>query len=536
MKKNWESDGHQKAFVTLLVVLQIFMLVIVGVWFRYDESFDETEEHDWDHRVDYYYSYYSDVAVMVIIGFGYLMAFLKFYGKSAVGYTFLLTGFCVQWVMIVNAFFIQTHDDEFTYYKVTLHSLIEGMFGAAAVMITFGAVLGRTTPFQLLMVAFFEIIFYGLNIYINVLNIELIDIGGSLIIHTFGAYFGIGLTWVLTPKLKNFPEEHPEDGSTKTSDLFSLFGTIFLWLFWPSFNGALGTPGNRFRVIINTVLSLCGSCVFSFLMSALLNKGKFNAVDIQNATLAGGVAVGSSANLYITPVGAMGVGSLAGAISTLGFNKLTPFLRKHLGIQDTCGVHNLHGIPGLIGGIVSIIAASAAKNDHSLYNGAYDSIFSKGDDQPVAQVKSLFVTLGMALGGGLVTGLIIKLMKDNANTPFNDQEYWEEGIVKKKNSNKTKKQFKNINAEIIKSQSESGSNSDKELSNSNSDQESNKSNSDKELIQKSDDNDSDDSEKNNSPSTSSHSTHNLSDNSSNSSSKTSSSHHNSSSNHNSSSD
>jgi ammonium transporter Rh len=45
----------------------------------------------------------------------------------------------------------------------------------------------------------------------------------------------------------------------------------------------------------------------------------------------------------MTPAGAMVVGLAAGALSVLGFQYLTPALNKHMGLRDTCGIHNLHG-------------------------------------------------------------------------------------------------------------------------------------------------------------------------------------------------
>ncbi len=50
---------------------------------------------------------------------------------------------------------------------------------------------------------------------------------------------------------------------------------------------------------------------------------KFCMEHIQNATLAGGVAVGACADMIITPVGAVIIGSAAGILSTCGFRYLT---------------------------------------------------------------------------------------------------------------------------------------------------------------------------------------------------------------------
>ena len=41
--------------------------------------------------------------------------------------------------------------------------------------------------------AFIEMIFYSLNEVILVEELKITDIGGSILIHTFGAYFGLNL-------------------------------------------------------------------------------------------------------------------------------------------------------------------------------------------------------------------------------------------------------------------------------------------------------------------------------------------------------
>merc|ERR1712178_493965 len=78
-------------------------------------------------------------------------------------------------------------------------------------------------------------------------------------------------------------------------------------------------------------------------------------VDIQNATLAGGVSIGAVANLNITPFGAVSIGVIAGALSTFGFCKVQDMLNTKMGLHDSCGIHNLHGMPSVLGGLLSAL-------------------------------------------------------------------------------------------------------------------------------------------------------------------------------------
>ena len=80
---------------------------------------------------------------------------------------------------------------------------------------------------------------------------------------------------------------------------------------------------------------------------------------LQNATLAGGVAVGAVADMMLSPFGAILMGSLAGVVSVLGFDYVSKFLVEKLKIADTCGVHNLHGMPSILGIYYSIMQKPA---------------------------------------------------------------------------------------------------------------------------------------------------------------------------------
>lgn len=99
------------------------------------------------------------------------------------------------------------------------------------------------------------------------------------------------------------------------------------------------------RAIVNTVLSIVGSTIVTVICSALLGRRRLNMVHIQNATLAGGVAVGAVADQCIQPFGALVIGSFAGFIAVAGFEFLTPLL-KRFHLHDTCKSHFSRKKPG----------------------------------------------------------------------------------------------------------------------------------------------------------------------------------------------
>lgn len=81
---------------------------------------------------------------------------------------------------------------------------------------------------------------------------------------------------------------------------------------------------------------------------------------VLNATVAGGVAIGACVDMVASAGLCILIGGFAGICSALGFAYLNKFLQRLIGLHDTCGVHNLHGIPGIIGGIIGGIAAAAS--------------------------------------------------------------------------------------------------------------------------------------------------------------------------------
>ena len=78
------------------------------------------------------------------------------------------------------------------------------------------------------------------------------------------------------------------------------------------------------------------------------------------STLAGGVAMGSAADLIFGGYRAMVVGFVAGIVASIGYMFFNKSLMNGLGLHDTCGVHFTHGLPGIIAGIASAVATATA--------------------------------------------------------------------------------------------------------------------------------------------------------------------------------
>jgi ammonia channel protein AmtB len=87
-------------------------------------------------------------------------------------------------------------------------------------------------------------------------------------------------------------------------------------------------------------------------------------------------------------------------------------------LQDTCGVHNLHGIPGFLGGLFSAIAIAAYSSDpitnstQSSLLPFYSSPYANRTfyQQGGIQVAGTVISLVLGIVFGFIAGQIIKLV------------------------------------------------------------------------------------------------------------------------------
>ena len=416
----------------LLGLIQVCNILCYAFFTTYDAE-TNASSNETTNTIGHYYPFYQDVHVMILIGFGFLMTFMHKYFFSSIGYNFILAAIAIQQSILINGFFHCVFSGHWEKINMNIESLITGDFAAGAILISFGAVLGKASFNQLVLMVPFELVFYSINESLGVFELMAVDMGGSMYVHTFGAYFGLAVSYMIANKEK-IKKAKDKFSSSRESDMFAMIGTLFLWIFWPSFNGALAIGNSQHRVVINTVLSLTNSCISAFITSKFVH-GKFDMVDIQNASLAGGVAIGSSADLVIGPYAALIVGSIAGIISVCGYKYISPFLERNFGLHDTCGVNNLHGIPGLIGGTVGAISASLASD--TVYGDNITQIFEARSyrtalEQGGYQFAALLTSLSIAIGGGIITGYICNIYQDTISYGDDSNEWYDEHKDKEK--------------------------------------------------------------------------------------------------------
>ena len=369
---------QNRFWLTMLSAASLFLLCAAS-WVGAEEPAGAVNEA----RLVAQYNYSIHILAMLLVGFGFLMVFVRRYGFGATTGTYLVVATGLPLYMLLRANGMVGH----TIQAHSVETLMLAEFSVATALIAMGAVLGRLRVFQYALLTLLLVPLYALNEYLVLDNGSGLtkgfqDSAGSIVIHAFGAYFGLAASLVLTTaQQRSQPIE-----SDPTSDRFAMLGSMVLWLFWPSFATAIVPFEQMPQTIVNTILALSGATLATYFLSTRFHHGKTSMVDMANAALAGGVSIGSTCNL-VSPTGAFGIGLLAGTLSVIGFVFIQPMLESRIKLVDTCGVHNLHGMPGLLGGLCAIVVVPGVVG---------------------VQLVGIAMTLGLAVVGGVIAGLVIR--------------------------------------------------------------------------------------------------------------------------------
>uniref|UniRef100_A0A7S0F3Q8 Ammonium transporter AmtB-like domain-containing protein n=1 Tax=Hanusia phi TaxID=3032 RepID=A0A7S0F3Q8_9CRYP len=307
-------------------------------------------------------------------------------------------------------------------FSLSFMNVIDGIYATVPVMISFGVVLGKMTPIQLVPFGILNVVAYAFNLWVCTYVIGAWDhTGGCCVNHIFGACFGIAAAAISYTK---GCETSENCRSRYHMDILSLFGTMLLWVTYPSYNNFYAPSFAQKAVAVNTFLAVLASAVASLLYSALFHpKFKLTITDTQRSVIAGGVAMSSNANLVSDPWVALLIGGLGGMACCFGVHKARRFWQQNLQTHDTVGVTSMHLYPGIIGWLAGIILFSpnwpGFLNQNAIYGDLQSSRYKYhlqldqilNHNRGTGDAMRAQIYIGpMSVATGLVTGTIAGLI------------------------------------------------------------------------------------------------------------------------------
>ena len=433
-------------FFLIVGIIHIVFIIFLGFYYDWHAlirplDIGETENKKAKSFIQKKFRVFQDINVMIFLGFGFLRAFLKHHSWSSIVLTLMAGVLAFEFSLFALICWSSIVDKKWSQGLFNFQHFLDGNFCSATVIISIGALFGKLSLAQYFVMIFAETVFSTLNYVILKQKLEIVDVGGALTVHLFGAIFGSIFTLVsfIPRSERDRIRKSPHLGQNYNSNIFGLFGTLILTAYWPSFNTALIDGNQKYRGIINTYFSVGGSIIGTFLLSPIFNNGKLKVEDILNASFAGGIIVSGCCNIIKDFWISIFLGIFASWIcSALYFSLNKKLIEK--GYHDTSSILIYQGIPAFLGGIASSIFVGSLANwgqspnpkeeYHVLIGGIlnytnFTHDWSYGPRGGV-QFASIFITIAIAAASGLVAGFSIKFCNCNiAIRYFNDSEFFD---------------------------------------------------------------------------------------------------------------
>ena len=190
-----------------------------------------------------------------------------------------------------------------------------------------------------------------------------LDFAGGTAVHINAGAAGLALALVLG-KRKGWPKE-----SMRPHNLpFVLLGASLLWFGWYGFNAgsALGASETA-AVAFLTTTAATAAAVIGWLLVEQFRDGKPTTLGAASGAVAGLVAI-TPACAFVSPLGALAIGVIAGALCSLAVG-----LKFRFGYDDSLDVVGVHLVGGLVGtlliGFFATTGVNAAGKDGLFYGG-----------------------------------------------------------------------------------------------------------------------------------------------------------------------
>ena len=236
--------------------------------------------------------------------------------------------------------------------------IFQTVFAGTAATIVSGAMAGRTKFKSYLVYSVFICAFIypisGSWAWGSLLNgngwlekLGFVDFAGSTVVHSVGGWLALAGAIVLGPRLGKYGPDGKPKAILGHNITLAALGVFILWFGWFGFNPGSTTLGDGEigRVAVTTNMAAAAGAIVAMIVSWIIGK-KPDASMSLNGALAG--LVGITAGCYtVTPIGAMIIGAIAGALVVLS----VLFIDGKLKIDDPVGAVSVHGVCGAFGTI-----------------------------------------------------------------------------------------------------------------------------------------------------------------------------------------
>lgn len=218
-----------------------------------------------------------------------------------------------------------------------------------------------------------------------------LDFAGGTVVHINAGIAGL-VACIVIGKRRGFGTENMEPHNL----VLSLIGASLLWVGWFGFNAgsALAADGSAGMAMLVTQIA-SASAAFTWMFVEWIMRKKPTVLGIVSGAVGGLVAITPAAG-FVSPVGALVIGSAAGIACFWG----AVWLKPALGYDDSLDAFGVHGIGGIVGALLTgVFAVEMIGGTAGLIEGNPMQVW--------LQLKGILVTVAYC---GIVTFILLKVI------------------------------------------------------------------------------------------------------------------------------
>lgn len=233
-----------------------------------------------------------------------------------------------------------------------------------------------------------------------------LDFAGGIVVHISAGMAALAAALVIG-KRKGYPELSPPHNLP-----FAILGAALLWFGWFGFNaGSALTSGSvSVSAFISTHLAACTAAVAWAVLEWMARK-RPTALGIISGAIAG-LATITPASGFVTPLGAMGIGAIAGLVCYVS----VVVVKSRLGYDDSLDAFGVHGAGGMLGTLLTGFWATTMVNSagvDGLFHGSGWLVLRQFLALVVCSAYSFVLSYGLLKLVDRVIGL--RVSEDNEN-------------------------------------------------------------------------------------------------------------------------